>query len=295
MFFLIASIVCSSYLTLSFKVLQRYGIPVFPSIVINYITCVVTGSLFNGAFPINGTAVSSNWFLWAMVLGCLFISIFNVIAFTTQKIGVAVASVANKLSLVIPAVFFIFFNHESAGLLKISGMVLAVVAVLFTCYTGGKPASSALSPLWSVLLPTVLFIGSGAIDTIFKYVQQEHLNTSMLNSFLICSFAAAGTIGLVILIQRLIAKKERFNWRFILAGIAIGVPNYFSIWALGKVYEANLMEGSAIIPVVNMGVVLFSTVMAWLLFQEKLTKINWLGIFISLGAIALIAFSGKLI
>jgi multidrug transporter EmrE-like cation transporter len=39
-----------------------------------------------------------------------------------------------------------------------------------------------------------------------------------------------------------------------------------------------------------MGIVLFSAVAAWVLFKEQLTTINWLGIVLALGAIALIAF-----
>jgi drug/metabolite transporter (DMT)-like permease len=39
-----------------------------------------------------------------------------------------------------------------------------------------------------------------------------------------------------------------------------------------------------------MGIVLFSTMVAWVLFKEHLTKTNWLGILLALGAIALIAY-----
>jgi multidrug transporter EmrE-like cation transporter len=39
-----------------------------------------------------------------------------------------------------------------------------------------------------------------------------------------------------------------------------------------------------------MGIVLFSTVAGYLMFKEKLTKLNWLGIVISIAAIALIAY-----
>lgn len=54
-----------------------------------------------------------------------------------------------------------------------------------------------------------------------------------------------------------------------------------------KQYSDN---SSAIIPVNNMGIVLFSTVAAWALFKEKLSVINWAGIFLSSFAIALIAY-----
>jgi len=39
-----------------------------------------------------------------------------------------------------------------------------------------------------------------------------------------------------------------------------------------------------------MGIVLFSTVVAWIAFKEKLSLINWIGVILSLGAIALIAY-----
>jgi uncharacterized membrane protein len=68
------------------------------------------------------------------------------------------------------------------------------------------------------------------------------------------------------------------------------VPNYFSIWCLVHVLKQYQGNSSAIIPINNMGIVLFSAVAAWVLFKEQLTTINWLGIVLALGAIALIAF-----
>jgi uncharacterized membrane protein len=49
-------------------------------------------------------------------------------------------------------------------------------------------------------------------------------------------------------------------------------------------------NSSAIIPINNMGIVLFSAVMAWMIFKERLSIINWVGIALALGAIALIAY-----
>jgi drug/metabolite transporter (DMT)-like permease len=292
MLFLAGSIILTSYLTLSFKMLQRYNIPVLPAIVFNYLTCVATGSLVNGRWALTGENFKQDWMLWAGVLGTLFIVLFNIIGFTTQKMGVAVASVANKLSLVIPALFFIVFRNESFGWLKILGILLAIVAVVFTCYTSSD-TKRAVSGSLAIVLPAILFVGSGALDTIYKYVEETYLNEQNLNAFLISSFAAAGFIGSLVLIARYSTGKERFDRRSVLAGILIGIPNYFSIWCLGKVYKQNWMESSAIIPVNNMGIVLFSTLVAWWLFKEKLSRINWLGILLAVISIALISFAGK--
>src|SRR6478735_3961515 len=130
MIYLFGSILFSAYLTLSFKVLQRLRINTLQAIVFNYIACVCTGSVVNGSFPINKENISAPWFVWALLMGAMFISIFNVIGFTTQKLGVAVASVANKLSMVIPFVFSIYLYHETSAVLKIAGIVVALVAVV---------------------------------------------------------------------------------------------------------------------------------------------------------------------
>jgi drug/metabolite transporter (DMT)-like permease len=125
--YLLGSILLTSYLTLSFKAVERFGIPVFQAIVFNYITCVITGSVVNGSFPLNASIIEQPWGRWAIVMGTMFIIIFNIIGFTAQKIGVAVASVANKLSLVIPFVFSIYLYNEQATWLKIAGIVIALL------------------------------------------------------------------------------------------------------------------------------------------------------------------------
>lgn len=292
MLFLIGSIILSSWLTLSFKLLERFRINTFQAIVFNYITCVITGSVVNGAFPINAAAVQEPWFKWAMLMGAVFIVLFNVIAKTAQTMGVAIASVANKLSLVIPFLFSIVLYNEAATGLKIAGVLLALVAVVFTCWPSAdhkEPSGKVVKPAY-FLLPLFLFIGSGLLDTMIKYVETTFVNNSNQNAYLISSFAAAATIGSVRLLIGFTSGSIKFEPKAVLAGIIIGVPNYFSIWCLMHVLKAYAGNSSAIIPINNMGIVLFSTIVAFLLFNEKLSKLNWLGIVLSIAAIALIAY-----
>jgi len=291
--YLLGSIVLTSYLTLSFKVIEKLDIPLFQAIVFNYLTCVVTGSVVNGSFPINQSAVQQPWFTWAGIMGCMFISIFNIVGFTTQKLGVAVASVANKLSLVIPFVFSLYLYNEEATWLKITGIIIALAAVVLTCLPdkkGESPSHKHLPSFLMILLPSVLFLGSGLLDALVKYVQQTYLNESNNNAYLITSFATATTIGLLLLLFFVVTGKQKFDSRSMVAGIIIGIPNYFSIWCLVKVLKQYEGNSSAIIPINNMGIVLFSSVVAWLLFKERLSAINWAGVILAIGAIALIAF-----
>lgn len=291
MIYLIASIFLTSYLTLSFKVLERLRINNLQAIVFNYLTCVVTGSLVNGSFPVNNYNLQQPWFKWALLMGFSFIVLFNIIAFSAQKIGVAITSVANKLSLVIPFLFSLYLYSEPYTLLKIAGVLVAVIAVVFTCWPKANHPPKT-KPNYSILLgiPAILFIGSGLLDTMVKYVEQNFLNDTNFDDYLVTAFATAGTIGSITLLVFFATGRQRFSLKAVLAGIAIGVPNYFSIWCLMKVLKQYAGNSSAIFPIINMGIVLFSALMAMLLFKEHLSKINWVGVILSLAAIALIAF-----
>jgi drug/metabolite transporter (DMT)-like permease len=294
MLYLVGSIILTSYLTLAFKVLQKLNINPFQAIVFNYCACVVTGSIVNNDFPIHPSTFHETWFRWALLMGCMLVSIFTLLAITTQKAGVAVASVANKLSLIIPFIFSIYLYNEHATSLKLIGIVTALIAVILTCwpsgsfYNGNETAKN--TSLLLFILPAFLFLSSGLLDTTIKYVEQNFLNEENKNAYLITSFAVAATIGLILLVFFVITKRQQFSYKSIIAGICIGVPNYFSLWCLVKVLKGNTGNSSAIIPINNMGIVLFSAIVAWILFKEKLSLINWMGILLSIAAIALIAF-----
>jgi drug/metabolite transporter (DMT)-like permease len=293
MILLILSIILTSYLTLSFKVLGRLNIPALQTIVVNYFTCVVTGSLVNGSFPISVASVSQPWFGWAIVMGFMFIILFNIIAFGARRIGVAVVSVANKLSLVIPFLFAIYLYDEKLTTLKITGIIIALLAVLFTCWPHQDIQGSSIKSARGLVLmvPVALFIGSGLLDTMIKYVEQNFLDEASYDNYFITAFAIAGMAGGLLLLFQFITGNQKFDRRAILAGIMIGIPNYFSLWTLVKVLAANQGNSSAIFPIVNIGIVLFSTLMALILFREKLSKLNWTGVALAVLAIGMMAGS----
>ncbi|MBO9201233.1 MULTISPECIES: hypothetical protein [Niastella] len=288
--FLIASIILTAWLTISFKIIDRLGINNLQAIVCNYTVCVITGSIVNGSFPVNGALVQQPWLGWALVMGACFISIFNLAAYTVQKIGVAAATVAYKLSLVIPFLFSLYLYHEEATMLKFAGVALALLAVWFTTRPadGGKKGKKVSWLIW--VMPLLLFVGSGLLDTMIKYVEQAFINPANQDAYLITAFFVAASVGWVILFYLFATGKQQLSGRAVLAGIGIGIPNYFSIWCLLGALKGYANNSSAIIPINNMGIVLFTAMVAWLIFKEKLSATNWLGIALSLGAIALIAY-----
>lgn len=296
MFYLAGSIILTSYLTLAFKMCERYKVSVFQAIVFNYLTCVITGSFVNGSFPVNTEVMHTPWFKWACIMGVLFVSIFNIVGITAQKIGVAVTSVANKLSLIIPVVLSVYLYGESVQGWKLAGVLLALVAVVLTCYQSKEQnaAKNVTHKKWEYALPFILFIGSGLLDALINHVQKTYVTEENKNAYLISGFLSAAVIGSVALIVQYITGRQKFAVKNLAAGILIGIPNYFSIWFLVRFLKSSPWQSSASIPVNNMGIVLFSSLVAWILFKEKLSKINWGGIVLSLIAIYLIAFGDSL-
>jgi drug/metabolite transporter (DMT)-like permease len=292
LFFLIASILLSSYLSLAFSYLGKTKADIFQVIVLNYFVCVLTGSLINGSLPHPATLFRQEGWYGAVAMGIGFILVFNLMAITTQQISVAVSSVANKLSFIIPVVLSVLLFRETLLWLQWIGIGVALLAVSFTCYPTQTPLNYSKKSL-GILLPLLLFIGSGLLDTLMNFIQHKFVNDLNRHNYLVTGFGVAGVAGLLVALYGYSVGTRKWHPINLWAGIAIGVPNYFSIWCLVKFLSLTGEQSSVGIALNNMGIVLLSTLLAWLLFKQTLSKINMLGIVMALIAIGMITFIRK--
>ncbi|XZF14043.1 EamA family transporter [Chitinophagaceae bacterium MMS25-I14] len=287
MIFLLLTILLNTVLSAIMKLFPRFGLNALQVIVTNYWVCVITGSLFLGHFPINASSLHQPWTPWALLMGIGFICIFNLLAYSTKKDGITTTTVANKLSLVIPVLFSIWLYHEHASWLRWTGIVLAFPAVYLTTRVKEEHKENP-----SLLWPVLLFIGSGLLDTLVKYVEQGYLPTSDVQAaFTIHLFGVAAVAGTLLVSYLILTGKQTFAWKNVLGGIVLGVPNYFSIYFLIRMLNSNFIASSAAIPVNNIGIVVASTLMAIIFFREHVTGIRIAGLVLSLLSIILIAFS----
>ena len=290
MFYLIATILLNVVLSAIFKVFPKYKIDALQAIVANYCVCVITGSIFIGYIPFTVSNLHTVWFPWALLMGCGFISVFNLIAYSTKIDGITTTTVANKLSLVIPVIFSIVLYHELIGIWKIIGLVLAIPAVYLTTRVKGND-NKAQNLFW----PVVLFILSGLLDTLVKYVQFHFLSPvgDEQAVYTIYCFSVAGCVGILLVTTLLLLKKITFHWRNIVVGICVGIPNYFSIYFLIRMLNSSFLQSSAAIPVVNIGILVASSLTAIFFFSEKVNTLRITGLVLSIIAILLIAFGDK--
>lgn len=283
MIYLLLSILSSTAIFVVFKLFNKYNINTLQAIVVNYITACICGSLLYEGQVRPSEIIQTDWFFAAIGLGFLFIAIFNVMALTAQKNGLSVASVASKMSVIIPVIFGIYVYNESIGSQKIIGIILALIAVYLTSV---KQKDDAILTQ-SIYLPIILFFGSGIIDTSVNHFAPD----DGIPIFSATIFGIAAIIGFVILGYRTIKHKEYFKLKSVPFGITLGIVNYCSIYFLLKALRVDGFESSSLFTINNVAIVAISTLIGLLLFKEKISSKNWIGILIALVSIILVTLT----
>ncbi|MDZ4846136.1 MAG: hypothetical protein SH857_11365 [Chitinophagales bacterium] len=287
MFYLLLAILCSTCLLLVLKYTGRHGIDTLPVLVVNYIVCCTIGTL-NSPEPVSlAHLAEKNWLLPALLLGIVFITVFYMVAVSTQQIGVAITAVAFKLSVVIPVVAAYFLYGDSFSLLKITGIALALAAIFLT--SKEDAATIARPKGFLALLPALVFLGSGISDSAFNYLQTTYLAASELNFFLVTLFGTAGVIGFTALTIGSIRKRKLPQAKAIIGGIALGIPNYGSAYFMLLALEHAGVESSALWTINNIGIILLSTAVAAFLFHERINRYGMAGIVLAIFSIVLIS------
>ena len=270
-----------------FKYFGIYKIDVLKAIFINYIIAFLMGfGLTESNFPISEIP-NQPWFLGAVCLGALFVSIFFIMAMTAQKNGVSVASVAGKMSVVIPVFFGVFLYNESVTFIKILGIVIALIAV----YLASLKESNSATKNAGLLFPILLFLGSGAIDTTLKYIEVSYVPKQDVSIFSGSLFGIAAFFAGIILILKAIKKREAFGLQNIIAGVVLGIPNYFSIIFLIKALQTEGFESSTLFTLNNVGIVILSTIIGIILFKEQFSTKNKIGVVLAILGIVIVALA----
>lgn len=286
MIYLLLSILASTIIFIIFKLFEKFQINIFQAIVVNYCIAFTTGILsYNGTITISQLP-NLDWFYYTLVLGALFIIVFNLMAITTQKSGLSVVSVATKMSVVVPVLFGLLYYNESLGTVKLIGIAIALIAVYLT---SNKSKQGITVNRKSIVLPILVFIGSGIIDTSIKFLEDTYVANNDVPLFSAIIFLAAAIIGFIFIIIQIIRGSFNFEFKNIIAGICLGVPNYFSIYFLVKTLRSDILESSGIFAINNVSIVALSTFAGIFIFKEKLIRKNWIGIALAILSIILIS------
>ena len=246
MIYLILSIVASSAIFVIFKLFDRFKINRLQAIIFNYGVACICGVLSHNASATVTTIIEHSWFWYAVAMGLVFISIFNAMAITAQKNGLSVVAVSSKMSVVIPIIAGFVLYDENINVLKLAGIIIALVSIYMVTINPEKVNQKA-----SLLFPLIVFVGSGFIDSSIKYLETTYVAPNEVSLFSATIFGAAFSIGLCVFIYQMIKGKFKFEIKNVIGGIILGVINYYSVYFLIKAIGYQNIESSIVFTVNN--------------------------------------------
>lgn len=287
MWILAVCIILNAFIGVIFKLFEKYKIDNLQAIVVNYLVCVATAAVVNGSSPIPTNLSSQPWFYYAFGLGFIFIIVFNLMALTVQNFGVVVATIFQKMSLIAPTLIAILVYSEPAGTIKWIGILCSILAIILLSYQKSekKVEKETNAVLW--LFPVMTFIGSCLIDSALYLIEKKNLAQNGDIGFVASLFLFAGLNGFLIIIIQAIRKKVRWQWKNLIGGIALGIPNFFSIYLLLLALQQG-WGGSIVFPVNNVGILVVAAIFGLVIFREKLTNIKIAGFGLAILSIILI-------
>ena len=285
MIYIAISIILFNVLVVFFKLFEKYNIDNLQALISNYFISALLSLLLLSENDNIQSSIESEWFIHAIILGTLFISIFNIYALGIQKIGIATSSVINKMSFVVPVVFsIIFYENEVFSLSILFGVLLALLGIYLSS-TNNSSFNFDKKYLWIIL---IIFFGQGLVDIVLNdskfYIPKDE---NIL--FFLILFISATTAGILILF----AKKQisHIKIKNLLWGAIFGIPNFFSIFYFLKALQSDYFidKSYLIFPLTSVGIVVTTTFLGMLIYKEILTKRNLIGITIAVISILIIS------
>ncbi|HCT31278.1 MAG TPA: hypothetical protein DIW31_11245 [Bacteroidales bacterium] len=294
MVFLLLSILTSTSIFIAFQLIGRFKVNTFSAIIVNYITACLAGFFLSHSDLFAVNILGSAWLPLSLLLGVLFITMFRLIGQSVQKVGISTTSVAAKMSLIIPILFTVAIEvDDTLTPIKIIGIALVLVAVFLTSY---KPENGHIQ-VTSTVLPLIIFIGIGILDSLIKYAQFRYVSNDLNPIFSGFTFGVAGLTGILLLPFNRKAAIDFKRLKTWILGIVLGLSNfgsmYFFIKALNHIDSSTgrQLQGSVVFGINNIGIVALGVLLGLIFFKERPTKANWFGIATSIIAIVVLTIS----
>ncbi|WP_295798334.1 EamA/RhaT family transporter [Mucilaginibacter sp.] len=281
MLYVFISICFSVTVSVMFKLAKRYHIDVYQAITWNYSIAIVLTWLF---LKPQLNHLSNAPFALLGLLGLLLPLLFVIIAASVKSNGIVRTDAAQRLSLFIPiAAAFLLFN-EVATTARLVGLIVGLVAVI--CLIPWQKQTrerKAGASSWIYLL--AVFIGMGIIDVLLKQVSQLTIGTSL---FIV--YTLAFILALIGLFYQVFKKTMRFSWPHILIGWVLGIANFGNILFYIKAHQSLAKNPSIVFASMNVGVIIVGTLVGVIIFKEKLSLFNKIGLLLAILAIFVIYY-----
>lgn len=301
MIYLLLGIISSASISLVFKFFgdqqgNRYGI-----IIGNYLTCILISLIMTGGI---GPVVSAAGITYGLgaIGGFLFVAGLVSIQSSVAANGATLTSAFGKLGVMVPLTFSFLIFKEQPAALQVVGILIALAALIImnspdksagtagsatadSTTTADSTAPATAPKTYSFTLLILTFLANGLADAMSKVFEQAGPRSDdRVFIFMIFFTAAIISAGLAYREYRMTGKK--LIPKELLAGIAVGVPNYFCSFFLLKALTG--MPSFLVYPIFSTGTIIVVMLLSAAFFRERPTKKQALGIAMILTALVLL-------
>ncbi|MGC6409008.1 EamA/RhaT family transporter [Bisgaard Taxon 45] len=285
---LIIAVLCSVAVSVLLKVARQKNIVIQQAIAFNYIVALGLSYFllkpdFKGLGFTEFVVQSDNAPVF-FALGILLPTVFIVMSKAVEFAGIVRSDAAQRLSLFLPivAAFVIFGEQLSSS--RLIGIILAFMA-LFCLLNKPTDTESNLKGIVSLIL---VWFGYGIIDILFKQVAKSG---GAFPATLFISFVLAACV----MFGYLLLKREIWTVPSFIGGIILGGLNFMNILFYIKAHQSFSDNPTLVFAGMNIGVICLGTITGALVFKEKLSKINGVGIVIGISAIFCLFYLDKIL
>jgi drug/metabolite transporter (DMT)-like permease len=122
--------------------------------------------------------------------------------------------------------------------------------------------------------------------------KQIALHTSLpYTTSLFIVFCGALAVSLCIVLYEMMFQKQKFDIINFAFGSLVGIFNFGNILFYLMAHKEFAENPSTVFAAMNMGVIVLGSLAGILIFKEKLSKLNFFGLVLALGAIVFITLS----
>lgn len=284
MIYVFISVCCSIIVAVLIKLARRRNINVQQLVLWNYpCTVLMTYLLLDPQLQILSYAHLPIGLYIPLII--LLPTLFIFIALAIKFSGIVKTDVAQRMSLFIPLLASFVLFGEVASSNTLLGVMLGLVAVFFSI---SWKSDSAKTKKQGFIYPIIVFLGMGVIDILFKQIAQHKEIPYITSMFIV--FTGAMIFGGLILLWKIFIKGEVFSRAAVGWGSLLGVFNFANIYFYMKAHRALPENPSIVFTTMNIGVIVLGSIIGVLLFKEKLSKLNYIGLILAVVSIFLIAY-----
>lgn len=286
MHYLILAILCSVSVSVLLKVAGKYKIIPNQAIAFNYVIAIsLCYFLLKPDFKGLGF---TEFFLQSeaqpifLSLGILLPTVFVFMSKAVEYAGIVRADAAQRLALFLQILAAVLIFNETLSSIRIAGVIVAFAALF--CLLS-KPTNALQDNAGKAILFLILvWAGYGVIGILFKKIA---LMGGAFPTTLFISFVLAGSIIFIYLLL----KRTIWTAPSLLGGMLLGCLNFFNILFYIKAHQYFKESPTIVFAGMDLGVICLGALTGALIFKEKISKINGVGI--ALGLVSILLLYGE--